>query len=143
VDLGNGPAWSQTSWLLALCVVRGLVIVWTMYQLRLRQVARVLNARFDERLAERTRVARDLHDTMLQTVQGSKLAVDDALDHFDDGTETRRTMEQVSQWLGQATQEGRAAVNSLRASTTEENDLADAFRRAMDDCRRQGSLVPS
>jgi signal transduction histidine kinase len=45
--------------------------------------------------------------------------------------------------LGQATREGRATVNSLRASTTEQNDLADAFQRAMDDCQRQGLLEPS
>jgi signal transduction histidine kinase len=45
--------------------------------------------------------------------------------------------------LGQATREGRATVNALRASTAEQNDLADALRRAMDDCQRQGSLEPS
>ncbi len=140
LDLVIAPAWYQTSWFLAACAIIGIATVWMTHQLRLRQIARVLNARFDERLAERTRVARDLHDTLLQTVQGSKLAVDDALDHFDDRTETRRTMEQVSSWLGQATHEGRAAVNSLRASTTEQNDLGDAFRRAMEDCRRQASL---
>jgi signal transduction histidine kinase len=43
----------------------------------------------------------------------------------------------LSAWLGQATEEGRAALNSLRASTTERNDLADAFRRAIDECRIQ------
>jgi signal transduction histidine kinase/ligand-binding sensor domain-containing protein len=137
------PAWYQTYSFFVLCTVIGAMSLWALYHLRVRQVARTLNARFDERLAERTRVAREIHDTLLQTVQGSKLAVDDALDHFDDGAETRRTMEQVSLWLGQATREGRATVNSLRASTTEQNDLADAFRRAMEDCRRQGSLETS
>jgi signal transduction histidine kinase/ligand-binding sensor domain-containing protein len=140
LDFVVPPAWYQTYTFLALCAMVVAMSLWTVYRLRVRQIARALNARFDDRLEERTRVARDIHDTLLQTVQGSKLAVDDALDHFDDRTETRRTMEQVSQWLGQATQEGRAAVNSLRASTTEQNDLGDAFRRAMEDCRRQGSL---
>ena len=60
------------------------VAVWALYQLRMRQVARALNARFDERLAERTRMARDLHDTLLQTVQGSKMVVDNALNRPDD-----------------------------------------------------------
>jgi signal transduction histidine kinase len=106
----------------------------------LRQVARALNARFDDRLEERTRVAREIHDTLLQTVQGTKLAADDALDRPEDLAEMRHTMEQVSLWLGQATREGRAAVNALRTTTTEQNDLAGAFRRAIEDCRRQGSL---
>jgi signal transduction histidine kinase len=47
-------------------------------------------------------------------------------------------MEQLSVWLGTATQEGRAALNSLRAATTETNDLAEALRRATDD-----GLIPS
>jgi len=47
-----------------------------------------------------------------------------------------RAMEQLSTWLGQATEEGPAALNSLRASTTETNDLAEAFRRAIDEYRR-------
>lgn len=109
----------------------------------MRQLARTLNARFDERLSERTRLARDIHDTLLQTVQGSKMVADDALKRPDDAARMRRAMEQVSTWLGQASKEGRATVNLLRAATTEQNDLADAFRRAMEDCRRQGSLQAS
>jgi signal transduction histidine kinase len=95
-----------------------------------RQIAKALSARFDERLAERTRIARDLHDTFLQTIQGSKLVADDALDVSTDPVRMRRAMEQLSSWLAQAMQEGRAALNSLRTSTTQTNDLAEAFRRA-------------
>jgi len=47
-----------------------------------------------------------------------------------------RAMEQLSTWLAQATEEGRAALISLRGSTTEKNDLAEAFRRAIDECGR-------
>jgi signal transduction histidine kinase len=50
-----------------------------------------------------------------------------------------RAMGQLSTWLEQATEEGRAALNSLRASTTQKNDLAEAFRRAIDECRRENS----
>jgi signal transduction histidine kinase len=52
-------------------------------------------------------------------------------------------MERVSTWLGQATTEGRAAVNAMRASTRETHDLAEALRRAIQDCQRQGSLQAS
>src|SRR5262249_2824462 len=135
--------WYQTNWFLALCAVSGIAIVWTVYQLRIRQIARMLNARFDERLAERTRVARDLHDTLLQTVQGTKMVADAALAQHDDAAGMRRAMEQVSTWLGQSSMEGRAAVKALRTSTVETNDLAEAFRRAIEDCRRQGSLEAS
>jgi signal transduction histidine kinase/ligand-binding sensor domain-containing protein len=137
------PAWYQTEWFLALCVVAGLVILWTLYRLRLRQVARAISTRFDERLAERIRVARDLHDTVLQTIQGSKLVADDALDPSTDPARMRRAMEQLSVWLGRATEEGRAALNSLRTSATEKNDLAEAFRRAIEECRMQSSMESS
>lgn len=143
LDFVIAPAWYQTYAFLGLCIVTGGVTLWAIYRLRIYQLARALNVRFDERLAERTRVARDIHDTLLQTVQGSKLVADDALERPDDIVEMRQAMEQVSQWLGQAGREGRATVNALRASTTEQNDLAEAFRRAIEDCRRQSSMKAS
>jgi signal transduction histidine kinase len=88
---------------------------------------------FDERLAERTRMARDLHDTLLQTIQGSKLVADDALDSSTDLIRMRRAIEQLSVWLAQAMQEGRAALNSLRTATTRINDLAEALRDVTQD----------
>jgi signal transduction histidine kinase len=55
----------QTQAFLVLGVLLGALAVWVAYHLRMRHVARALNARFDERLAERTSMARDLHDTLL------------------------------------------------------------------------------
>jgi signal transduction histidine kinase/streptogramin lyase len=141
LDFRIAPAWYQTNWFRLLCVVTGLLIVWSLYRLRVRQIARVINAGFDERLAERTRIARELHDTFLQTLQGSKMVADDALEQADDHARLRRAMQQLSGWLAQAVDEGRAALNSLRTSTTEKNDLAAAFRRATDACVTQGSMA--
>jgi len=61
------------------------------------------------------------------------LVADQALRPSTDLIEMRRAMEQVSAWLGQATQEGRAALNSLRTATTRTNDLAEALRRVTED----------
>jgi signal transduction histidine kinase/ligand-binding sensor domain-containing protein len=130
LDFRVDAAWYQTTWFRMLCVLCALVFVVLFYRYRVRQLARVLNARFDERLAERTRMARELHDTFVQTIQGSKLVADDALDQPNDPVQMRRTIEQLSLWLGQAVQEGRAALNSLRNSATQTNDLAAALRRA-------------
>ena len=134
VDFTILPAFYQTSWFVLLCIAAGLFVIWTLYQLRVAQVARAISVRFDERLAERTRIARELHDTLLQTVQGSKLVAENALENPDDSTHLRRAMEQLSGWLDQATEEGRAALNSLRTSTLETNDLAAALRRATQEC---------
>jgi signal transduction histidine kinase len=140
LDFTIAPAWFQTIWFRLLCVVIGAVVAWAIYRLRVRQVARVISSRFDERLAERTRMARELHDTFLQTIQGSKLVADDALDPSTDMVRMRHAMEQLSVWLEQATREGRAALNSLRTSTTQKNDLAEAFRRATENGSMPGSM---
>jgi ligand-binding sensor domain-containing protein len=138
LDFNVAPAWYQTNWFRVLCVLSGVFIVVVLYRLRVRQIARSIGVRFDERLAERTRMARDLHDTFLQTLQGSKLVADDALEPSTDPIRMRRAMEQLSVWLGRATQEGRAALNSLRTATTQTNDLAEALRRVTED-----GLIPS
>lgn len=134
LDFTVEPAWYQTSAFRVLCLLAVGLIAWTLYRFRIRQISRIFSARFDERLAERTRLARELHDTFLQTIQGSKLIADDALEQSNDPVRLRQTMEKLSSWLGQATDEGRAALNSLRTTTTETNDLAEALRRATETC---------
>jgi signal transduction histidine kinase len=138
-DFLIAPAWYQTTAFMLLCFVAGFLIVLTLFRLRVRQIEKTVSAKFDERLAERTRIARELHDTFLQTVQGSKMVADDALEHSGDPIRMRRALEKLSDWLGQATQEGRAALNSLRTSTTQTNDLAEAFQRATETCLYRGS----
>jgi signal transduction histidine kinase len=130
VDFTIEPAWYQTNWFLGLCIALGLFSAWSLYRIRVWQVERAITARFDERLSERTRMARELHDTFLQTIQGSKFVVDDGLEEPLDPEKMHRALGQVSGWLDQAITEGRAALNSLRASTTLKNELAPALRRA-------------
>jgi signal transduction histidine kinase len=134
------PAFFQTYWFYALCVCAAGGVLRVFYLFRLRQIAAAMNARFDERLAERTRVAREFHDTLLQTIQGSKLVADDALRHDGDPIRTRGALERLSLWLGQAIQDGRAALSSLRDSTMEGNDLAEAFKRAGEECTFHRSI---
>jgi len=143
LDFKVAAAWYQTIWFRSLCFIAGLLLLWAIYRLRVRRIAGAMKARFDERLAERTRIARDLHDTLLQTIQGSKLVADDALSATTDLSHMRQAMEKLSAWLGRATAEGRAALNSLRTSTTEVNDLAEAFRRALEECRIHSSMEVS
>jgi signal transduction histidine kinase len=136
------PRLMETRWFAA--VVVGLMLG-VLHWVRVRQIARVMSARFDERLDERTRVARELHDTLLQTVHGSKMVADRALRDTTDQIQLVRTLEQLSVWLGQAGAEGQVALQSLRGSTSEKDELAAAFRRAIDECRNEfaGELLLS
>lgn len=141
IEFNIAPAWYQMIWFRILCAVVGAMVMWAIYHIRLRQVAAVMSARFDERLAERTRLARELHDTFLQTVQGSKMIADDALDADADQTRMRQALEKLSRWLGQAVDEGRAALHSLRVTTTEKNHLSEALRRATEDHQLPSSMT--
>ena len=70
LDFSIAPAYWQTTWFRAACVAAFLFLLWALYQLRLRQIRQAFNARLEERVGERTRIARDLHDTLLQSFQG-------------------------------------------------------------------------
>jgi hypothetical protein len=73
LEFSIAPAYYQTQWFRALVAIGALTLLWVAYQLRIRQVARQFNRTLDARVSERTRIARDLHDTLLQSFQGALL----------------------------------------------------------------------
>jgi signal transduction histidine kinase len=123
------PYFYQTNLFHFVAGAGALLLIAGAYRLRLRQMAAQMNLRLDERVAERTRLARELHDTLLQTIQATQMVAADAVN--DVGTpDIVATLGKVSKWLAQAMQEARASLLSLRTSTTETNDLAAALHRA-------------
>jgi signal transduction histidine kinase len=104
----------------------------------MKQASRSIRARFDERIAERTRLARDLHDTLLQTLQGSKLVADDALENRSDAEHTHRSLEKLSEWIDLAIREGRAALNALHSSAFDNRELSERLQSALDECGLNG-----
>jgi signal transduction histidine kinase/ligand-binding sensor domain-containing protein len=134
------PAWYQTILFRLLAILLGIALVVGAYFLRLSRYAASLKIRFDERLDERTRLARDLHDTLLQTIQGSKLAADNARDNVDNPQTTGRALDRLSEWLERAISEGREALEALRSSAAESDSLTAALRQAVDDCAFNSDL---
>ena len=134
------PPWWDTWWFMAMYITLILVLMISVYLYRMHQIAHQFSLRLEERVNERTRLARELHDTLLQTIQSSKMVADDALDETRDFTSMRLAMERLSKWLGQATDEGRAALNSLRISTLQKNDLLEAMKKATEELARRRSL---
>lgn len=124
------PPWWNSLWFKTLCLCLIGVMIFSLYQYRMGQVRRRFELRLEERLGERTRIAREFHDTLLQTIQGSKLVADQAQEELNDPQKARWSLERLSQWLDRAVVEGRAALDALRDPVTETQDLAAALRCA-------------
>jgi len=123
------PPWWRTNWFRALLAVVLLTLLWAAYQLRVGQLAAQFNLRLEERVSERTRIARDLHDTLLQSFQALLLRFQAVIRMLPDRpADARRTLEDAVDRASQAITEGRDAVQGLRLSTVEKNDLAVAIR---------------
>jgi signal transduction histidine kinase/ligand-binding sensor domain-containing protein len=126
LDFSISPAYYQTNWFRALCMAAFLALLWAVYQLRLRQVTREFNMRLDERVNERTRIARELHDTLLQSFQGQLMRFQ-AVSNELAGGELKQELDEAIDGAARAITEGRDAVQGLRSSVVESNDLAAAI----------------
>ena len=134
LDFSIAPAYYQTTWFRAASVVTVLALFWALYQFRLRQIAHDFNMRLDERVNERTRIARELHDTLLQSFQGLMLRFQSARDLLP--SHPAKAVEALDGALDRADQaivEGRDAIQNLRSSTTVVNELAQAMTALAED----------
>jgi ligand-binding sensor domain-containing protein/signal transduction histidine kinase len=119
------PAFWQTSWFRLLVVAACGGLAFAAYQMRTRQLTRQLNVRFEERLAERTRIAQELHDTLLQGVMSASMQLHSAVDDLPADTPIRQELERVLHLMSRVSDEGRVAVRGLR--TESGDDLEQAF----------------
>jgi ligand-binding sensor domain-containing protein len=122
------PPWWLTWWFISICGCLMIVSLLSFYRYRVHQIALEFSLRLDERVLERTRLARDLHDTLLQTTQACKIVADTARDSITDMPGMRVAITKLSNWLGQAAEEGRIAVSSLRGTSAENTNLSEAIR---------------
>ena len=130
LDFSVAPAYYQTAWFQASCVGTVLALLATAYRLRLRYLKRQFNIRLEARVGERTRIARDLHDTLLQSFQGVLMKFDVATGMIPDRpSEAQQKLEAVIEQARHAITEGRDAVQGMRSSTVVTNDLARAISR--------------
>jgi signal transduction histidine kinase/ligand-binding sensor domain-containing protein len=122
------PAFYQTSWFRSAGVAATVLLLWAAYQMRLRQVAHEFDVRLRERINERTRIARDLHDTLLQSFHGLLFHFQAANNMLPDRpVEAKQQFESAIDHAAQALTEGRDAVQSLRSAVAESADLAEAI----------------
>lgn len=122
----QAPSLTQTLWFRVLCAGALAGGLWLLHRMRLRHTARRVRMQMTERLAERERIARELHDTILQSVQGLVLKVGAAVHRLrgEERAPLEDALEQARQVLG----EGRDRVAGLRGEPAAPLGLAQAIR---------------
>ncbi len=128
LEFSIAPAYYQTNWFRALCAVFFLTLLWAAYQLRVRRFRYEFEMTLDARVGERTRIARDLHDTLLQSFHGLLLRFQTVSQLLPEHSDAKEKLDSAIEQAAAAITEGRDAVQGLRASTLERNDLAQAIR---------------
>ena len=123
------PPWWRTNWFRTLCAAVFLTLLWAAYQWRVQQLHHQFEQTLEARVGERTRIARDLHDTLLQSFQALLPRLQAGLNMLAARPgDARKVLEDAVDHASQAIAEGRDAVQGLRISTIEKNDLAAAIR---------------
>jgi signal transduction histidine kinase len=122
------PVFWRTLWFRLLVVLLGSAALLALYRWRLHELSSRLNMRFEERLAERTRIAQDLHDTMLQGLISASMQLHVANDLLEPDSPAKPLVTRVVTLMGKVIEEGRDTVSGLR-SKSDSDDLQTAFTR--------------
>ncbi len=133
LDFEIAPAFWQTWWFRVCVVVACALCILALYRLRLRQLTRQLNLRFEERLGERTRIAQELHDTLLQGFLSASMQLHVAVDILPEDSPSKRSLGRVLELMGQVIEEGRNAVRGLRTAHSGSLNLEQAFARIQEE----------
>jgi signal transduction histidine kinase len=125
------PFFYETAAFQILMIAAGCILLAAAYRFRLRQESARIKGRLEERVAERERIARDLHDTLLQSFQGSLFEVQAARNLFprrpDDAMQT---LDEAIHSAEAAIAEGRDAIVDLRSGSAAHSDLAHLLAAA-------------
>jgi len=130
-DFAIPPSFTQTNWFLAVWVTAIAGLVWLVYLARVRQVAGALRARYQAALSERTRIAQELHDTLLQGFTGITLqlsAIDRVLAQRPQ--ESAEALKSVLAMADTTLRDARLMIWDMRAVELESQDLAAALESA-------------
>ena len=129
IDFSVLPTFYQTGWFRILSVAAFLALLWGIYRLRVQQLQRRFNIGFEARVNERTRIARELHDTLLQSLHGLLMSFQRAANLLPERpAEAKQRLECAIDQAAQAVTESRDAVQGLRSSTVLTNELAMGIR---------------
>jgi signal transduction histidine kinase len=122
------PPWWTTNWFGATCAAALLALLWAAYQLRVRQLQHQFDLTLEARVGERTRIARELHDTLLQSAHGVLLRFQTVSQLLPDRPiEAKEKLDHAIDQTADFITEARDEVQGLRDSKVQSNDLALAI----------------
>jgi len=126
LDFAIAAAYYQTNWFLALCAAAFLGLLYALYELRLRQLTREFTMGLEARVSERTRIARELHDTLLQSLHGLMFQFQAVRNLLPLRTEMAiQVLDVAISRTEQAITEGRDAIQDIRSNTVAQSDLPE------------------
>jgi signal transduction histidine kinase len=129
VRVEGTPVFWRARWFQLALALAGVAGVLALHRHRLHQLTKQLNVRFEERLAERTRIAQELHDTLLQGFLSASMQLHVAVDQVPDDSPAKPRLRRVLDSMGDVIDEGRNAVRGLRSPDRGSDDLEQAFSR--------------
>jgi signal transduction histidine kinase/ligand-binding sensor domain-containing protein len=121
------PAFYQRWWFLALCIVASALLLGIAFRMRFEYVTAQLRRRLEERAQERIRIARDLHDTLLQGVQGLILCFHSDIEEVPEDQPARAMLEKTLTRAERVIADGRERVRTLRSEESLATDLPEAL----------------
>jgi signal transduction histidine kinase/streptogramin lyase len=132
------PAFYQTQWFRLLCALTLIMLAWTAYRLRVWQVTAHVRDRFEERLAERTRIAQELHDSLIQDVMGISLQIEVADELLPSDGAAKQSLARALGLCKSALDAGRRALKDLRAVSLSAADIVKSFSQVSWEFARDG-----
>jgi signal transduction histidine kinase/ligand-binding sensor domain-containing protein len=130
------PAFYQTPWFPVLCALVLIILAWGAYRLRVWQVTTHLRDLFEERLKERTRIAQELHDSLIQDVMGISLQIEVADELLPANLPAKQSLGRALGLCKSALDSGRRALNELRAAPLSAADLVKSFSQLANEWTR-------
>ena len=134
------PPFYRTNWFILICLLVIGCLVWMTYQWRVRQLAARLDLQFEQRLAERTRIARELHDTLLQGFVSASMQLHVAAEQVAADSPAKPILGRVQELMRRVIDEGRNAVRGLRTTDSSLNDLEESFARIQQELPVQATM---
>jgi len=118
ITVVNGtPLFWQSWWFRSLAAIASVFLLIAYFRSRMHRLTNEMNVRFEERLAERTRIAQELHDSLLQGFVGVSMQIAVAVEQLPADSPAKPQLDRIVKTIGKVIEEGRNTVQGLRSSS--------------------------